>query len=58
MMVLERKLINFLNKETMYSPVAFFAFNRPDHTNETLKSLSQNEISRNTEIFAFIDGCL
>lgn len=40
----------------MYAPVAFFAFNRPYHTNETLKSLSQNKISINTEIFAFIDG--
>ena len=40
----------------MYTPVAFFAFNRPYHTNESLKSLSQNKIAINTEIFAFIDG--
>ena len=40
----------------MYTPVAFFAFNRPYHTNESLKALSQNKIAINTEIFAFIDG--
>ena len=40
----------------MFTPVAFFAFNRPWHTNETLKSLSHNKIAINTEIFAFIDG--
>ena len=40
----------------MYTPVAFFAFNRPYHTNETLKSLSQNKIAIDTELFAFIDG--
>ena len=40
----------------MYSPVALFAFNRPYHTNKTLKYLSENEISKETEIFAFIDG--
>lgn len=40
----------------MYSPLAFFAFNRPYHTNETLRALSKNEISINTELFAFIDG--
>jgi len=40
----------------MYSPVALFAFNRPYHTNKTLKFLSENKISKDTEIFAFIDG--
>ncbi len=40
----------------MYSPVAFFAFNRPYHTEKTLKSLIENKISINTELIAFIDG--
>ena len=40
----------------MYSPIAFFAFNRPFHTNKTLQSLSENELAKDTELFAFIDG--
>ena len=40
----------------MYSPIAFFAFNRPFHTLKTLKYLSKNEAAKETEIFAFIDG--
>ncbi len=40
----------------MYSPIAFFAFNRPYHTERTLKSLINNKISKDTEVFAFIDG--
>ena len=40
----------------MYTPIAFFAFNRPFHTYKTLKSLSNNLLAKETEIFAFIDG--
>jgi len=40
----------------MKSPVAFFAFNRPYHTLETLKSLSINNESKLTDVYAFIDG--
>ena len=40
----------------MYSPLAFFAFNRPYHTYRSLDSLCKNKISIDTEIFAFIDG--
>ena len=37
-------------------PVAFFAFNRPYHTLETLKSLAKNKEAINTDLYAFIDG--
>ena len=40
----------------MKSPIAFFAFNRPYHTNETLKSLSLNSEAKQTDLYAFIDG--
>ena len=40
----------------MTSPVAFFAFNRPFHTLETLKSLSINPEAIKTDLYAFIDG--
>ncbi len=40
----------------MKSPIAFFAFNRPYHTNETLKSLSLNSDAKQTDLYAFIDG--
>lgn len=38
------------------SPVAFFAFNRPYHTFETLNSLSLNKEAKETNLYAFIDG--
>ena len=40
----------------MKSPVAFFAYNRPYHTLETLKSLSINPEAIKTDLYAFIDG--
>ena len=40
----------------MYTPIVFFAFNRPFHTYKTLKSLSNNQLAKDSEIFAFIDG--
>ena len=43
-------------KLNMKSPIAFFAFNRPYHTNETLKSLCMNPESKQTDLYAFIDG--
>ena len=40
----------------MKSPIAFFAFNRPYHTLETLTSLAANFEAKETELYAFIDG--
>ena len=40
----------------MNIPVAFFAYNRPYHSYETLKSLSLNKEAKSTDIYAFIDG--
>ena len=40
----------------MNSPIAFFAFNRPYHTLETLKSLAFNSEAKQTDLYAFIDG--
>ena len=37
-------------------PVAIFAYNRPYHTLKTLNSLSKNSESKNTDLYAFIDG--
>ena len=39
-----------------YTPIAFFAFNRPYHTYKTLSSLSKNSEAKNTDLYAFIDG--
>ncbi len=39
-----------------FSPVAFFAFNRPHHTLQTLNSLSLNNEANETDLYAFIDG--
>ncbi len=40
----------------MTSPIAFFAFNRPYHTLQTLNSLCNNEEIYQTDFYAFIDG--
>ncbi len=40
----------------MKSPIAFFAFNRPYHTLQSLNSLSDNEEVNQTDLYAFIDG--
>ena len=39
----------------MKSPIAFFAFNRPYHTLQTLNSLSNNSEANQTDLYAFID---
>lgn len=38
------------------SPIALFAFRRPDHTKRVLESLSRNAESANSDLIVFIDG--
>jgi len=38
------------------APVAFFAFNRPEHTRRTLAALSANELAADTDLYIFCDG--
>ena len=38
------------------APIAFFAFNRPDHTRRALESLASNKEAKDTDMFVFIDG--
>ena len=40
----------------MYSPVAFFCFNRPYHTKQSIQALSNNKEAKYTDLYAFIDG--
>lgn len=37
-------------------PIAFFAYKRPDHSRQSLESLSQNEGARESTLFIFCDG--
>jgi hypothetical protein len=39
------------------SPIVFFAYNRPWHTEQTLLSLTENEQASQSVIYFFIDGC-
>ncbi len=41
---------------TSLSPIALFAFNRPEHTRETLAALSRNECASESELTIFCDG--
>lgn len=38
------------------APVAFFAFNRPDHTLRSLTALAANELAQRTDLYVFCDG--
>ena len=38
------------------APVAFFAFNRPEHTRRTLAALAANELAADTDLYIFCDG--
>ena len=39
-----------------YSPVALFAYRRPDHLGRTLEALRANPEASQTELFVFCDG--
>ena len=39
-----------------YSPIAFFAYNRPMHTFACIQSLLQNRIAKDSDIYFYIDG--
>lgn len=40
----------------MHAPIAFFAFNRPEHTRKTLAALSRSEGADESEVHFFCDG--
>lgn len=39
-----------------FAPIALFVYNRPKHTERTLKFLQQNELAAESRIFIFSDG--
>ncbi|WP_266169824.1 hypothetical protein [Dyella subtropica] len=41
---------------TQYAPIAYFAFNRPQHTARTLAALSANPEAAETDLHIFVDG--
>ncbi|MFA5059051.1 MAG: glycosyltransferase family 2 protein [Candidatus Omnitrophota bacterium] len=38
------------------SPIAFFAYNRPEHTQKSLESLAENKEFKESDLYVFIDG--
>lgn len=40
----------------LYSPIILFIYNRPDHTEQTLKALSENTLAQESDLFIFSDG--
>lgn len=40
----------------MLAPIALFVYNRPDHTEKTLKALSENKYADESDLFVFCDG--
>ena len=41
---------------TELAPIAFFAYNRPDHTLRALTSLSQCELAAQSHLYIFCEG--
>lgn len=41
---------------TSFAPIAYFAFNRPQHTARTLAALSANPEAASTDLHVFVDG--
>lgn len=39
-----------------FAPIALFVYNRPQHTERTLKFLAQNELASESRLFVFSDG--
>lgn len=39
-----------------YSPICYFAFNRPEHTEQTLAALTASYDAQNSPLFIFVDG--
>ena len=39
-----------------FAPIALFVYNRPQHTERTLKFLKQNELAAESRLFVFSDG--
>lgn len=40
----------------IYSPIVYFAFNRPEHTRKSLHALSKNSEAIYSELYVFVDG--
>lgn len=38
------------------SPIVLFVYNRPWHTGQTLKALSQNDLARESKLYVYADG--
>src|SRR5882757_11502305 len=38
------------------APVAYFAYNRPQHTRQTLEALYKNTLASETSLWIFLDG--
>ncbi len=38
------------------APIVFFAYNRPEHTRQTLEALSKNHLAAASTLYIFIDG--
>ena len=38
------------------APIALFVYNRPEHTQKTVRSLQENELARQSDLFVFSDG--
>ena len=46
----------FLSSPLLSSPVAFFCYDRPEHTRRTLEALANNHLASQSKLFIFSDG--
>jgi len=54
--ITDLKNFNYQFMKPSLAPIAFFAYNRPDHTRQALEALSRNRLADESALFIFIDG--
>lgn len=47
---------DLLDERDEFAPIALFAYNRPEHTRETVVALRQNDLAAKSDLFIFSDG--
>lgn len=49
-------LLKTILKLQSLAPIVLFAYNRPEHTRNTLNALAENHLAKDSELFIYVDG--
>ena len=51
-----RSLLGRVNHPTNVAPIALFVYNRPEHTEQAINALRDNDLASKSDLFIFADG--